>query len=187
MDKKKSGKKAVTEHQYQIDLRELKRKGLLKPGRTGELRWKDSKPVNYTIAQTQMTLEYGSWVFGFDRGGVVLNQTIQLDYTPCYYGGKRTWFLCPNCGKRCVVLYGVNRTFLCRKCHGLTYACQNETQYKRTWRKVEKLLSNLGITLSNNCQYYSLHKPKGMWQETFERKVTECKKYEKLLWELSEQ
>ena len=35
MDKKKSGKKAVTEHQYQINLRELKRKGLLQPGQTG--------------------------------------------------------------------------------------------------------------------------------------------------------
>ena len=180
MDKKKSGKKAVTEHQFQIDLRELKRKGLLKPGRTGELRWKDSKPVNYTIAQTQMTLEYGSWLFGFDRGGVVLNQTIQLDYTPCNYGGKRTWFICPDCGRRCVVVYGVNRTFLCRKCHGLTYSCQSETKYKRTMRRVKKLLKNLGTSIHD----YRIYKPKGMQGKTFKRKVTEYKRYEKLLWDL---
>ncbi len=129
-----------------------------------------------------MTLEYGSWLFGFDRGGVVLNQTIQLDYTPCNYGGKRTWFICPDCGRRCVVVYGVNRTFLCRKCHGLTYSCQSETKYKRTMRRVKKLLKNLGTSIHDD----RIFKPKGMQEKTFIRKVAEYKWYENLLWELYE-
>ena len=154
-------KKGVTEHQFQIDLRWLKQEGYLQPGSTGEISWKDSRPVYFTIMQSHITLEYSSWLFGFDRGGVKLSQTVQLDFTSCHFGGTRTWFLCPACGKRCLVLYGLNRVFLCRKCQGLNYACQGENKYKRTWRKVEKLLNSLGITLNNTCQYYSLLKPKG--------------------------
>ena len=186
MDQKKKNKKPVTEHQYFLDLRWLKREGYLQNNKSGKINWNDSKPVYFTVMQSQITLEYSSWLFGFDRGGVTLHQNILFDYTPCHFGGNRTWFLCPACGNRCLVLYGLNKIFLCRKCQGLTYACQGENKYKRTWRKIEKLLNNLGITISNDCQYYSLHKPKGMWQETFKSKVTECKKYEKLLWELSE-
>jgi len=186
MDKKKRSKKNVTEHQFQIDLRWLKQKKYLQPGESGEINWQDSSPVYFTIMQTKITLEYNSWLFGFDRGGVRLNQTIQLDFTSCHFGGNRTWFLCPDCGKRCLVLYGLNRIFLCRKCQDLAYSCQSEDKYNRTFRKIEKLLNSLGITLKNNADYYSLHKPKGMWQVTFDRKVEECKRYEKLLWELNE-
>ena len=48
---------------------------------------------------------------------------IRLDTTPCNYGGKRYWWLCPVCGKRVAKLHlrPEGRYFACRSCNYLTY------------------------------------------------------------------
>lgn len=50
--------------------------------------------------------------------------------TPCYFGGKRWWFYCPNnnCGRRCRILYQAPGSghFACRVCQKLTYQSQQE-------------------------------------------------------------
>jgi len=55
---------------------------------------------------------------------------IDLDTTPCHFGGKRWWFICPNrnCGRRCRILYLASQSdyFLCRICQNLTYRIQQE-------------------------------------------------------------
>ena len=57
---------------------------------------------------------------------------VHLDTTPCNFGGKRWWFKCPHCWRRCQFLYlppGGNY-FLCRLCHNLTYESQQEGKTK---------------------------------------------------------
>jgi hypothetical protein len=52
---------------------------------------------------------------------------VPLTKTPCYFGGFRWWFICPDCGKRMAILYKprYSNFFLCRQCHNLTYkSCQ---------------------------------------------------------------
>jgi len=55
---------------------------------------------------------------------------VDLDTTPCHFGGKRWWFLCPNttCGRRCRILYLAPGSpyFACRLCLNLTYRSQQE-------------------------------------------------------------
>jgi len=52
---------------------------------------------------------------------------IPLVTTPCQYGGKRYWFICPwskngiYCGRRVGKLYKNGDYFACRHCHNLTY------------------------------------------------------------------
>ncbi len=52
---------------------------------------------------------------------------IPLVTTPCRYGGKRYWFICPMsrdgkyCGRRVGVLYKDGDYFACRHCNDLTY------------------------------------------------------------------
>lgn len=52
---------------------------------------------------------------------------IPLTTTPCRYGGKRYWFICPwykngiYCGRRVGVLYKDGDYFACRHCYNLTY------------------------------------------------------------------
>jgi len=56
---------------------------------------------------------------------------VLLTTTPCYFGGKRYWFICPcyangaYCGKRVGVLYLGGRYFACRHCYNLTYSSRN--------------------------------------------------------------
>lgn len=56
---------------------------------------------------------------------------IPLTTTPCRYGGKRYWFICPMskngvyCGKRVGTLYKDGDLFACRHCYELTYASRN--------------------------------------------------------------
>jgi hypothetical protein len=61
-----------------------------------------------------------------------LDYYVYLDTTPCNFGGKRWWFLCPNCNRRRRILYlppGATY-FLCRICHNLTYESQQEGKTK---------------------------------------------------------
>ncbi|MCP4650469.1 MAG: hypothetical protein GY853_10370 [PVC group bacterium] len=57
-----------------------------------------------------------------------LDYLVRLDSTPCNYGGKRRWFICPSCNCRCRILYRPpsDTYFLCRVCYNLTYTSQQE-------------------------------------------------------------
>ena len=61
-----------------------------------------------------------------------MNYKIGLDTTPCNYGGKRYWFICPltkngkYCGRRVGVLFCIGKWFGCRHCGEIAYAKQME-------------------------------------------------------------
>ena len=79
-----------------VDIRSLKRKGLITPG----LEWIGGGPYD------------APW--------------LALEWTPCNFGGERPWFICPGegCGRRVAILYGPTLPLLCRQCRGLVYASQ---------------------------------------------------------------
>lgn len=62
---------------------------------------------------------------------------IPLTSTPCRYGGKRWWFICPwyknnvYCGRRVGTLYKNGDYFACRHCYNLTYHSRN---INRKWK-----------------------------------------------------
>ena len=58
----------------------------------------------------------------------------RLEWTPCHFGGRRWWFICPLvvngnvCNRRVGVLYlGSGKYFGCRHCHNLTYESSKES------------------------------------------------------------
>lgn len=59
---------------------------------------------------------------------------IPLTTTPCRYGGKRYWFICPwyksgiYCGRRVGTLYKDGDYFACRHCYNLTYSSRKENR-----------------------------------------------------------
>ncbi len=55
--------------------------------------------------------------------------------TQCHHGGTRHWFACPDCDRRCRMLYMRNGRLACRQCHGLIYASQLESYGSRKLRK----------------------------------------------------
>jgi hypothetical protein len=69
-----------------------------------------------------------------NREPVSLSYWVTMESTPCYFGGKRLWFRCPNtnCNRRCRILYKAPSSdyFLCRMCQNLTYRSQQEATTK---------------------------------------------------------
>ena len=161
--------KTTTESQLWIDIRWLKKQGYLSPGAMGSLSWsrgeKKTGSIRYRTEEDQVVLFYRHRPHGGEWEQV--EQTVTFDRTSCNYGGHRTWFLCPHCGKRVVVLYGAGKYFLCRHCYGLTYASQQEGKADRLMRKARRIRARLGA--SNNLMEHILSKPKNMHWKTFDR------------------
>lgn len=59
-----------------------------------------------------------------------MDYRVQLASTPCNYGGRRYWFICPltkngqYCGRRVGVLFSIGKWFGCRHCGEIAYAAQ---------------------------------------------------------------
>ncbi len=103
------------------------------------------------------------------------NKTDSLDYvvrttsTRCNYGGRRYWWVCPSCGRRCRVLYG-GRYFVCWKCSGAYYETQKSKDmltridYELTAiRRKLKANKTLAVTSAQPAR------PKGMHVRTYMR------------------
>lgn len=104
--------------------------------------WTNSHTGNANSIGLQTTIEeskdYGSLRLHYTQTDKEKDEKKDFDYkagltsTPCRYGGRRFWFICPlsvngsHCGRKTNVLYKRGDYFGCRKCHRLTYATQNQ-------------------------------------------------------------
>ena len=153
-----------------LDVRKYRRDAVLKPGRSLRTDWsRNGQPVasiEIHVDHSNVILEYrhrrqcGEWQ---DR-----KYPVDLTWTPCHYGGKRVWWLCPGrgCGRRVAVLYlGREGIFACRHCYRLAYRCQRETADDRTTRRTDKLRDRLGWKAGIFNPIGG--KPKGMHWKTF--------------------
>lgn len=159
--------KGTTSDMRSIDVRYMHRKGLLKIGMSGSLSWSRNgqqvASINFRVEGDALRLMYRSRRTG--EGWKDHDYVVHLTYTPCNYGGRRAWFLCPCCGWRAAVLYG-GSIYACRKCHQLAYKSQRETPGDRAINRAEKIRERLKWTpgILNGPEW----KPKGMHWRTFE-------------------
>ena len=73
-----------------------------------------------------------------------LDYRARLDWTPCHFGGRRWWFICPlvlndrACYRRVGVLYlGNSKYFGCRHCYNLTYeSCKESHKFDSMFLKM---------------------------------------------------
>jgi len=129
-----------------VDLRYLRRHGMLEPGRGGTLRWsragREMGSIGLRCSGDAVLLSYRvtSW-----RGTEVedVEEQVLLVRTAQPLGGERLWFACPGCGRRCAVLYGGCR-FRCRLCVDAPYGSQREAPHERLLRRVQGLRARLG-------------------------------------------
>jgi hypothetical protein len=106
--------RVTTEEVPALDVRDLKRKGLIAAGqeRVGVVtRFRRRRRANLAPGEKRI---------------VELVAHLRLTWTPCNYGGSRPWFVCPGegCGRRVAIVYGPTSPPLCRLCRGLSYASQ---------------------------------------------------------------
>ena len=108
------------------------------------------------------------------QGQPVTPYLVRWETTTPRYGGRRYWWLCPSCGRRCATIYG-GRLFLCRVCHNLTYETAQsgdpETTIDRRMRAVRR---RLGAHTGPGWPCDALPpKPRGMHWDTYDRLVRE--------------
>lgn len=166
--------KSTTDDCRSLDVRKLRRDGLLTPGTRFDMNW----TVNHrTVATIQVCSEPDRLVLHYlhrshGRNRMPLAYTVNLDWTPCAYGGRRIWFLCPAkaCGRRVANLYvDGSGIFSCRHCNRLAYQCQRETDDYRAMRRADSIRERLGWgpgILNGHGD-----KPRGMHWNTFERLI----------------
>ena len=161
-------KKTTTDEVHRLDVRYMRKHGLLKPGYSGTLSWsrggEKTGSIGYHVWSHKLVLKYRAKIGGEWED---VEEPVQFDRTSCHYGGERLWFLCPHCGRRVAVRYGHRARFLCRHCYALPYGSQNEDYVDRMVRKARRLRARLGA--SDDLSQPILWKPKGMHQKTFER------------------
>lgn len=97
---------------------------------------------------------------------------VDIEWTHPYFGGKRPWFVCPNCGKRISKLYKpkTDQLFRCRSCHALSYQSRKEGNDRLaiTLNKINRLKKKLGVC--GATEYTSLPpRPKGQHKKTYKR------------------
>ena len=164
-----------TEETHRVDIRFLKKKGFLRPGAHGSLSWtcggRPTGDIRFQTYNDAIHLIYKHRSYGEEWKQE--NERIAFDWTPCNYGGSRQWLICPHCGKRVAIVYGLDSGFLCRHCYDLPYSSQSETQLDRMYRKVRKIRRKLdngdGYFNPDNLTESIIHKPKGMHWKTFNR------------------
>jgi len=95
-----------------------------------------------------------------------VEETVQVRWTACRFGGKRPWFVCPSteCGRRVTILYG-NRGLACRKCRGFSYPSQRIPPESRALARAQDLRIRLGGSVDISQPIPP--KPKGMHTWTY--------------------
>ena len=143
-----------------IDIRYLKRRGMLEPGKSGALSWscrqRPIDTVSYECHRDRLVL-----LHRFEP------QTVRFDTTACNYGGKRQWFLCPGCSRRVAVLCGLGSSFLCRHCHHLPYLSQNLSKIRRLIQRKQRIESRIFEDRGGQRR----RKRKGLHTRTFHREL----------------
>lgn len=153
---------------HSIDIDWLRRKHLLVQGRWSTLTWslsgENSGSIQLTLAPRGLKLSYRARQQGEDWQQI--EEIVPLVETATNFGGRREWFRCLSCGRRCRIIYGGTR-FRCRKCQDLKYESQYESPFDRAASRALKIRAKLGGQGGIDDHFPA--KPKGMHWKTYER------------------
>jgi len=104
--------------------------GVYNPGNEASSKWtycSQESSISFWVVidgiDDYIRLMYHTWD-RFTGEGKEMDYQVSLCQTPCNYGGRRYWFVCPKCKRRCGTLFFVGKLFLCRKCGRVLYYSQ---------------------------------------------------------------
>lgn len=126
-----------------LDIRALRRKGLIRAGLIARTVWAwkrgDNDCGSVSLIACAANPQNAVLTVVYEADGQDRKEIIRLEALPCRYGGHRFYFRCPASGRRCEVLAWVDGYFACRQHHRLTYASQSEGPLDRLGRRVRKV------------------------------------------------
>jgi hypothetical protein len=136
---------------------------------SGSLRWssggQETGRISYIVFPHALRLIYRTRR-DEDEDWKLIEEDVPFVFSGTAFGGRRRWFLCLSCHRRCRILYG-GSYFRCRRCHGLVYGSQFENGWQRALTRAENVRMRLGGSASMDAPFPP--KPKGMWWSTFDR------------------
>jgi hypothetical protein len=118
------------------------------------------------------------WLETIGDAVLVDGARVALAWTVPPLGGRRAWFGCPVCGRRCAVLFGRSTEWGCRVCIGGSYASQSRGRFDRLLRRVRQLRARLDDRSVSNAIELISHagltpdKPRGMHWRSYARVAT---------------
>lgn len=128
----------TVEQSREFDVNWCNREHILEPGASGTLSWtrdrdgEETASIRYACFHNEETnteeliLRYTITHTYLNREPRDLAYTVEIDRTPCNFGGTRPWFRCPVCTDRVGKLYRVPQhdKYICRDCGNLLYTSQ---------------------------------------------------------------
>lgn len=142
-----------------LDVRRLKRAGMLAEGADRAWVWRNSETGERT-ASIGCNVAHGRLALDFTCNGAPIAQRVGLTRTACHKGGARAWFVCPCCERRVAVLFFRWKRFACRHCNQVAYRSQSEDACGRAWLRQSRIEEKLGP---------DWQRPKHMHHATYER------------------
>ena len=170
--------RATCEGAKRIDLRYMRRNGLLHPYHQGSLSWtyngEPSGNIAFRAYPDGLEVEYrcrptgGEWQDVFER--------FPREQIAQPLGGFRNYLRCIRCDRRCLVLYGGLR-FRCRRCLNLAYQSQSGDAADRAVMQMRKICKRLKSPMDDEFDYLP-PRPRGMHRRTYERLARRHEAYE---------
>jgi hypothetical protein len=135
--------------------------------RIGRVTWsrggRETGSIGYRLGPDDMELSYRH---GRGNDAEDVTERIAFTFTEQPLGGRRRWFVCKSCQRRCRVLIGGAR-FRCRQCYRATYPSQYETFRAPGLAKAETARERVGAEPGIGNPFPQ--KPKGMHWRTYKR------------------
>lgn len=159
-----------------INVNLLNKKGALASGAHTITRWlRDGEEIGSVSIKACDDEIFVSYVVSVDDGPAVdVLQPVHLNWRACRFGGRRPFFVCPggkrspDCGRNVLDLYIADAWPACRNCCRLCYSSQMASA---PWRAQDRML-RAKRRLDPGADMHSLpSRPKGMWRQTYERKL----------------
>jgi hypothetical protein len=162
-----SAAKTCTDEMQALNIMDMDRQGLSKPGTVFECQWQRLGIVeSIHVAVGRDTAVISHDVHGGNSQHPRLCYVIPVEWTACRFGGQRPWWRCPvlGCGRRVAVLY-TGEVLACRHCNSLTYRSRREAPDGRALRRADAIRQRLGWQpgIANGLG----SRPKGMHASTF--------------------
>jgi hypothetical protein len=172
------GSKGTTSDYFQLDVRHWHREGRLT---AGNVFWWVERclPTSFIRVQVERFLVVlARGTRNWDGIYTGPSQPVWVEWTPCHYGGKRPWFLCPGCERRVAKLC-IARQFRCRHCLDLAYESQHQSRKNRCLYVASKIRNALGG--SESLADPPPPKPKRMHWRTYRRLCRKLERCESVL------
>lgn len=148
----KNGARVTVEQMFQIDIRDLKKRGFLDGDYySARIGGRHNNSVQFAISTDPNDEFLGGrfiqfWYSVADKEGNTrhYDYKIPLTTTRCHFGGVRYWFRCYAnlrycCGNRVATLFlGSVGIFACRHCYGLSYNSRNKNRRDAFYSMYEK-------------------------------------------------